>query len=71
MGWVNKREERRSGQGNAGECSPQRPGSREIFQGSWEKSLNRWDGSVKNHECPAEEVGSMLYQVKNSDAVMS
>lgn len=29
----------------AGECSQQRPGSREIFQGSWEKSLNRWDGS--------------------------
>jgi len=27
------------------ECSQQRPGSREISRGSWEKSLNRWDGS--------------------------
>lgn len=30
-----------AGQGNG---SKQRPGNRELFQGSWEKSLNRCDG---------------------------
>lgn len=51
------------------DSSQWRPGSREIFQGSWEKSLNRCGVPGGEAECPAEELEVHIVSgIRNSGA---